>query len=289
MHIGYTPSYRHSTASNTMGNKASGPPQTGFFQSIIGGDRKSRHHHHQSTKRHRKKSEMPAEAGEMLSVLQTKTGNMKELYILGRELGHGQFGTTFLCVDKNTGNEYACKTIAKRRLVCEEEVEDVRREIQIMHHMAGEPNVISIVGAYEDAVSVYVIMELCYGGELFDRIIERGHYTEKKAADLSRVIVGVVETCHSLGVMHRDLKPENFLFVNEKEDSPLKSIDFGLSTFFKPGEVFHDAVGSSYYMAPELLQRNYDNGCDVWSAGIIIYILLCGVPPFWDGEILSMI
>lgn len=282
MHIGYIPSYRHSIASNTMGNKASGPPQTGFFQSITGGDRKSRHHHHQSTKRHRKKSEMPAEAGEMLSVLKTKTGNMKELYILGRELGHGQFGTTFLCVDKNTGNQYACKTIAKRRLVCEEDIEDVRREIQIMHHMAGQPNVISIVGSYEDAVSVYVIMELCYGGELFDQIIERGHYTEKKAADLSRVIVGVVETCHSLGVMHRDLKPENFLFVNEKEDSPLKSIDFGLSTFFKPGDFFHDAVGSSYYMAPELLQRNYDNGCDVWSAGIIIYILLCGVPPFWD-------
>lgn len=154
---------------------------------------------------------------------------------MGRELGHGQFGTTYLCIEKSTGKEFACKTIPKRRLVLEEEIEDVRSEIQIMHHMAGHPNVISIVGAYEDAVSVYVVMELCAGGELFDRIIERGHYTEKKAADLSRAIVGVVEACHSLGVMHRDLKPENFLFVNEEEDSPLKSIDFGLSAFFKPG------------------------------------------------------
>ncbi|KAI7737381.1 hypothetical protein M8C21_024795, partial [Ambrosia artemisiifolia] len=121
-----------------------------------------------------------------------KPGNIKEFYTLGRELGHGQFGTTVLCVEKSTGNEYACKMIPKRRLVLQEEIEDVRTEIQIMHHMAGHPNVISIVGAYEDAVSVYVVMELCTGGELFDRIIERGHYTEKKAADLSRFIVGVV-------------------------------------------------------------------------------------------------
>jgi calcium-dependent protein kinase len=104
-----------------------------------------------------------------------------------------------------------------------------------MHHLAGHPNVISIKGAYEDAVAVHVVMELCAGGELFDRIIKRGHYTERKAAELTRTIVGVVEACHSLGVMHRDLKPENFLFVNQKEDSLLKTIDFGLSIFFKPG------------------------------------------------------
>lgn len=169
------------------------------------------------------------------SVLQRKTGNLKEIYSLGRKLGQGQFGTTFLCVEKETGKEFACKSIAKRKLISEEDVEDVRREIQIMHHLAGHPNVISIVGAYEDAIAVHVVMELCAGGELFDRIIQRGHYTERKAAELARIIVGVVEACHSLGVMHRDLKPENFLFVNEQEESPLKTIDFGLSMFFKPG------------------------------------------------------
>lgn len=169
------------------------------------------------------------------SVLQTNTGNFKEFYVLGRKLGQGQFGTSFLCVDKATGREYACKSMAKRKMVTAEDVEDVRREIQIMHHLAGHPNVISIKGAYEDAVAVHVVMELCAGGELFDRIIQRGHYTERKAANLIRTIVGVVEACHSLGVMHRDLKPENFLFVNQQEDSPLKTIDFGLSIFFKPG------------------------------------------------------
>ncbi|QHO23927.1 Calcium-dependent protein kinase [Arachis hypogaea] len=215
------------------------------------------------------------------SVLQRETGNFKDFFSLGRKLGQGQFGTTFLCVEKATGQEFACKSIAKRKLVTDEDVEDVRREIQIMHHLSGHPNVISIKGAYEDAIAVYVVMELCAGGELFDRIIQRGHYTERKAADLIRTIVGVVEACHSLGVMHRDLKPENFLFVNQHEDALLKTIDFGLSVFFKPGDIFNDVVGSPYYVAPEVLRKRYGPEADVWSAGVILYILLSGVPPFW--------
>ncbi|KAK8672095.1 hypothetical protein V6N13_110469 [Hibiscus sabdariffa] len=217
------------------------------------------------------------------AVLQTKTGNLKEYYNLGKKLGQGQFGTTFLCVEKGTGKEYACKSIAKRKLVTPEDVDDVKREIQIMHHLAGHPNVVKIKEAYEDSVAVHVVMELCAGGELFDRIVQRGHYSERKAADLARTIVGVVEACHSMGVMHRDLKPENFLFVNEKEDSPLQAIDFGLSIFFKPGETLSDVVGSPYYVAPEVLRKHYGPEADVWSAGVIVYILLSGVPPFW-GE-----
>ncbi|XP_061374558.1 calcium-dependent protein kinase 20-like isoform X3 [Gastrolobium bilobum] len=216
------------------------------------------------------------------SVLGRKTLNIKDFYSLGRKLGQGQFGTTFLCVEKGTNKEFACKSIAKRKLTTQEDVEDVRREIQIMHHLAGHPNVIQILGAYEDAVAVHVVMELCAGGELFDRIIQRGHYTERKAAELARLIVSVVEACHSLGVMHRDLKPENFLFINHEEESPLKTIDFGLSVFFRPGETFTDVVGSPYYVAPEVLRKHYGPECDVWSAGVIIYILLSGVPPFWD-------
>ncbi|KAJ7975914.1 putative Calcium-dependent protein kinase [Quillaja saponaria] len=219
---------------------------------------------------------------QMESVLGRKTGNIKDTYSLGRKLGQGQFGTTLLCLEKGTNKEFACKSIAKRKLTTEEDVEDVRREIQIMHHLAGHPNVIQIVGAYEDAVAVHVVMELCAGGELFDRIIQRGHYTERKAAELAKIIVGVVEACHSLGVMHRDLKPENFLFINHEEESPLKTIDFGLSVFFRPGETFTDVVGSPYYVAPEVLKKHYGPECDVWSAGVIIYILLSGVPPFWD-------
>eukprot|EP00249_Psilotum_nudum_P010092 c22328_g1_i1 orf=1-852(-) len=188
------------------------------------------------------------------SVLRRQTENLNDLYVLGRKLGQGQFGTTYLCIEKSTGKEYACKSISKRKLISQEDVDDVQREIHIMYHVSEHPNIVTIKGAYEDSMSVHLVMELCEGGELFDRIIQRGHYTERKAADLIRTIVGVVQACHSLGVMHRDLKPENFLFSNKNEDSPLKTIDFGLSVFFKPGELFHDVVGSPYYVAPEVLR-----------------------------------
>ncbi|PNX93983.1 calcium-dependent protein kinase 1-like protein [Trifolium pratense] len=217
------------------------------------------------------------------SVLLTNLGPFRQYYKLGDELGKGQYGITSLCFEKATGKKYACKTIPKVKLVRDDDIEDVRREIKIMHHLVGSPNVINIKGAYEDSIVVYIVMELCEGGELFDRIVERGHYTERKAAKLARTIVSVVEACHSLGVMHRDLKPENFLFVDGHEDSTLKAIDFGMSVFFKPGEKFSDVVGSGYYIAPEVLDKCYGQEADVWSAGVIIYILLCGTPPFY-GE-----
>ncbi|XP_020581491.1 calcium-dependent protein kinase 1-like [Phalaenopsis equestris] len=228
-----------------------------------------------------KKPKRVSTAGLHNSILHRKTQSLKEIYSLDKKIGQGQFGTTYLCVEKVTGKQYACKSIAKRKLSTEEDVEDLKREIQIMHHLAGHPNVISIKGAYEDAVAVHVVMDLCAGGELFDRIIQKGHYTERKAAELTRVIVGVVKACHSLGVMHRDLKPENFLFVDQSEEAHLKTIDFGLSIFFKPGDMFSDVVGSPYYVAPEVLRKRYGTEADIWSAGVIVYILLSGVPPFW--------
>ncbi|XP_018630280.1 calcium-dependent protein kinase 4-like [Nicotiana tabacum] len=214
-------------------------------------------------------------------VMGHKTLNIRDFYTLGRKLGQGQFGTTYLCTENSTGNEYACKSISKRKLISKEDVEDVRREIQIMHHLAGHKNIVTIKGAYEDPLYVHIVMELCNGGELFDRIIQRGHYSERKAAELTRIVVGVVEACHSLGVMHRDLKPENFLLVNKDDDFSLKAIDFGLSVFFKPGQIFKDVVGSPYYVAPEVLLKHYGPEADVWTAGVILYILLSGVPPFW--------
>ncbi|XP_066322324.1 calcium-dependent protein kinase 5 [Miscanthus floridulus] len=224
---------------------------------------------------------VPAPAELTANVLGHPTPSLRDHYALGRKLGQGQFGTTYLCTDLATGVDYACKSIAKRKLITREDVEDVRREIQIMHHLADHRNVVAIKGAFEDQQYVHIVMELCAGGELFDRIIQRGHYSERKAAELTRIIVGVVEACHSLGVMHRDLKPENFLLANKDDDMSLKAIDFGLSVFFKPGQIFTDVVGSPYYVAPEVLRKRYGPEADVWTAGIILYILLSGVPPFW--------
>ncbi|CAL5020407.1 unnamed protein product [Urochloa decumbens] len=215
------------------------------------------------------------------AVLGHATPPLRDLYELGRKLGQGQFGTTYLCTELATGAALACKSIAKRKLLTPEDVDDVRREIQIMHHLAGHASVVTIKGAYEDPLYVHIVMELCEGGELFDRIVDRGYFSERKAAEIARVIVGVVEACHSLGVMHRDLKPENFLLKDRGHEASLKAIDFGLSVFFKPGQVFTDVVGSPYYVAPEVLCKHYGPEADVWTAGVIIYILLSGVPPFW--------
>jgi len=216
-----------------------------------------------------------------ITVLERKTADIREHYIIGRRLGQGQFGTTFLCTEISTGCEYACKTIPKRKLITKEDVEDVRREIQIMHHLSGHKNVVSIKDVYEDGQAVYIVMELCAGGELFDRIQEKGHYSEQKAAELIRIIISLVAMCHSLGVMHRDLKPENFLLWDKEDDLSIKAIDFGLSVVFKPGQVFTELVGSPYYVAPEVLHKRYGPEADVWSAGVILYVLLSGVPPFW--------
>ncbi|CAN1266022.1 Calcium-dependent protein kinase 30, partial [Linum perenne] len=202
-------------------------------------------------------------------------------YILGRELGRGEFGITYLCTDRETKESLACKSISKRKLRTAVDVEDVRREVSIMSSLPEHPNIVKLRATYEDLENVHLVMELCEGGELFDRIVARGHYSERAAATVARTIAEVVRMCHDNGVIHRDLKPENFLFANKKENSPLKAIDFGLSVFFKPGEKFTEIVGSPYYMAPEVLKRNYGQEVDVWSAGVILYILLCGVPPFW--------
>ncbi|CAI0450107.1 unnamed protein product [Linum tenue] len=193
-------------------------------------------------------------SSEKLYVLKEPTGrDISAHYELGRELGRGEFGITYLATETSTNDKYACKSISKKKLRTAIDIEDVRREVEIMKHLPHHPNIVSIKDTYEDDSAVHIVMELCEGGELFDRIVARGHYTERAAAAVMRTIVEVVLMCHKHGVMHRDLKPENFLFANKKETSALKAIDFGLSVFFKPGERFNEIVGSPYYMAPEML------------------------------------
>ncbi|CAN6281862.1 unnamed protein product [Urochloa humidicola] len=207
--------------------------------------------------------------------------HVTDKYHLGRELGRGEFGVTRLATDRATRERLACKSIPKRRLRTAVDVADVRREVAIMASLPDHPALVRLRAAYEDAEAVHLVMELCDGGELFDRIVARGRYTERAAAAAARTVAEVVRACHAHGVMRRDLKPENFLYAGKSEDAQLKAIDFGLSVFFRPGERFTEIVGSPYYMAPEVLRRNYGPEVDIWSAGVILYILLCGVPPFW--------
>ncbi|KAJ7957914.1 putative Calcium-dependent protein kinase [Quillaja saponaria] len=226
-------------------------------------------------------SPKPSSASQIGTILGRPYVDITALYTLEKELGRGQFGITYLCTEKSTGRKYACKSIAMRKLVNKKEIEDVKREILILEHLTGQPNIVEFKGAYEDRQNVHLVMELCSGGELFDRIIAKGNYSEREAATIFRQILNVVHACHFMGVMHRDLKPENFLLLNRDENAPLKATDFGLSVFIEEGIMYKDVVGSAYYVAPEVLRRNYGQEIDVWSAGIILYILLSGVPPFW--------
>ncbi|KAL5999061.1 hypothetical protein ACLOJK_010011 [Asimina triloba] len=193
------------------------------------------HSHPQPAKPFPSPAAVPRPLAGIGRVLGRPMEDVRSTYIIGRELGRGQFGVTYLCTHRETKEVFACKSIATRKLVNRDDVEDVRREVQIMHHLTGHRNIVELKGAYEDRHSVNLVMELCAGGELFDRIIAKGHYSERAAAALCREIVTVVHYCDTMGVMHRDLKPENFLFLSTDEDSPLKATDFGLSVFFKPG------------------------------------------------------
>jgi calcium-dependent protein kinase len=133
-------------------------------------------------------------AGFKLSVLKDPTGHDISLqYDLGREVGRGEFGITYLCTDKETGEKYACKSISKKKLRTAVDIEDVRREVEIMKHMPKHPNVVSLKDSFEDDDAVHIVMELCEGGELFDRIVARGHYTERAAAAVMKTIVEVVQ------------------------------------------------------------------------------------------------
>uniref|UniRef100_A0A7S2QUA3 non-specific serine/threonine protein kinase n=1 Tax=Chlamydomonas chlamydogama TaxID=225041 RepID=A0A7S2QUA3_9CHLO len=212
-----------------------------------------------------------------------ETKDIRHDFDFDKILGKGQFGTTRLAKDRATGKEYACKSISKRKLNSKEEIEDVQREVQVLYHLAGHPNVVRVKGVYEDKQYVHIVMEVATGGELFDRIVKRGRYSEKDASTLFRTMVAVVVHCHNMGVLHRDLKPENFLLADDSDEAELKATDFGLSIFFKEGQVFRDIVGSAFYVAPEVLNRRYSKEADIWSLGVILYILLSGVPPFY-GE-----
>ncbi|KAA0025676.1 calcium-dependent protein kinase 28-like [Cucumis melo var. makuwa] len=208
--------------------------------------------------------------------------NFDERYTIGKLLGHGQFGYTYVAVDKANGDRVAVKKIEKNKMILPIAVEDVKREVKILQELTGHENVVQFHNAFEDDSYVYIVMELCEGGELLDRILKDSRYTEKDAAVVVRQMLKVAAECHLHGLVHRDMKPENFLFKSAKEDSHLKATDFGLSDFIKPGKKFHDIVGSAYYVAPEVLKRKSGPESDVWSIGVITYILLCGRRPFWD-------
>ncbi|XP_068481576.1 CDPK-related kinase 6-like isoform X1 [Phaseolus vulgaris] len=211
--------------------------------------------------------------------------NFGAKFELGKEVGRGHFGHTCWAKGKKgelKGQSVAVKIISKAKMTSAIAIEDVRREVKMLKALSGHKNLVKFYDAFEDVNNVYIVMELCEGGELLDRILDRGgRYPEDDAKAILVQILDVVAFCHLQGVVHRDLKPENFLFVSKDDDAVMKVIDFGLSDFVRPDQRLNDIVGSAYYVAPEVLHRSYSVEGDLWSIGVISYILLCGSRPFW--------
>jgi len=219
------------------------------------------------------------------------TGNIADHYdIEKKKLGEGSYGSVCKAKNKSTGSIRAVKTISKAQM---KNIERFKQEIAIMKLM-DHPHIVKLYETFEDHRNIYLVMEICAGGELFDRIIESGHFTEVQAAILIQQIVRAIYYMHENHVCHRDLKPENFLFMTKDriEKNLLKVIDFGLSCKFEANSVLTTKAGTPYYVAPQVLAGKYDQLSDLWSCGVIMYVMLCGYPPFFgetDAEVLSKV
>jgi tRNA A-37 threonylcarbamoyl transferase component Bud32 len=202
-----------------------------------------------------------------------------DLYNLGKELGRGGFSIVYEGIRKEDNTKFAVKVIAKNQ--SEDELSLLRREIDIMKKLKHE-HIISLSDYFEDNETIYLILELAVGGELFDQIISRGSYSERDAAGIILQILEATTYMHEKGIAHRDLKPENLLVTGEGYDV-IKISDFGLSKDFGT-ENLKTSCGTPDYVAPEVLKgTSYDHSVDIWSIGVITYILLCGFPPFYGN------
>lgn len=217
------------------------------------------------------------------NVLKDKRTTIEELYTkyeIGETLGTGAFSEVKTATCRSTGERFAVKVIDKAK--CKGKENMIQSEVEILKKVKHK-NIIRLFDIYESPAKIFLIMELVTGGELFDRIVERGHYTEADAAKIIYDILLGVDYLHEMGICHRDLKPENLLFQTEKEDAAIMISDFGLSKIFQEIDIMKTACGTPGYVAPEVLRRQgYGKNVDIWSIGVITYILLCGYPPFYE-------
>ncbi|MCQ2816192.1 MAG: protein kinase [archaeon] len=220
--------------------------------------------------------------------------NPKEDYDIVKELGEGGYGKVFKVKSKSTGLIRAMKKISK--IEGQENIEtDILNEIEALKKI-DHPNIVKIFEYYMDSEGYYLITEFCSGGELFEIIEQKKKLEENIIANIMYQIFNAVNYCHStINIVHRDLKPENILIESKDIQTGfynLKIIDFGTAKIFEKNKKENRIIGSPYYIAPEVLSKNYNEKCDIWSCGVILYILLGGKPPFYgknDKEILNKI
>ena len=208
-------------------------------------------------------------------------------------LGEGSYASVYCVENKITGAQRAMKIINKNENYSAEDDKEILNEINILRTL-DHPNILKIFEFYSSKESYSLVTELCNLGELFNEIVDNGPFNENYSAYVMFQIFSAINYCHGMKIVHRDLKPENILIVARNENGlpQVKVADFGTSKMFEKGVVQKKLVGSSYYIAPEVLKKHYDEKCDIWSCGVIMYILLSGRPPFpgdSDKEIMDKV
>lgn len=217
-----------------------------------------------------------------------KTKPLEETYTMGKPIGTpGAFGQAFMVTYKPTGETRVVKIVSKQKFPNDkhraDHFEQLRNEIAIMRK-AKHPNIIQFYKVFETSADIAMVMECCSGGELFDRIQALGHFSEQQASGVLKQIISGIKYLHEQRIAHCDLKPDNFLFLDKSPDSALKIIDFGMSKHVLRGTFLTRFRGTPYYVAPEVLAGKYSEHCDIWSFGVIMFVLLFGFPPFHGNE-----
>ena len=210
--------------------------------------------------------------------VKTRQESIRIYYEIKDKIADGAFGVVHIVKHKQTGKKRAVKIIPVSGPKGGD-IKSILREVTILKSM-DHVNIIKVYEVYQYEGNLCIVQEYCKGGELFDRIIKNGSISENQAAKYMLQIVSAVQYMHSKGIVHRDLKPENIVFENNKEDCNLKIIDFGTCKHFSSNIRSRERVGSPYYIAPEVISSNYDERCDIWSLGVILYVMISGMPPF---------
>ena len=215
-------------------------------------------------------------------LVQDQAGQIQEKYYFKSKLGSGNFGIVYQAEHKITRVVRAVKKIRKPSQKSKPN-DSLLKDVDILKKL-DHPNIIKVYEFYQDESWYYIVTDLCSGGELFQKILTEKCFTEGRAADLFKQMLSAINYCHDKRLVHCDLKPENILFESAnsigQNSNLIKIIDFGNSTFCKPNDKLTSKFGSAYYVAPEVLKGSYTEKCDIWSLGVILYVMLCGKPPF---------
>ena len=225
----------------------------------------------------------PLDDGENIGAYAPTSRKFHKTYALSQELGSGAYSVVKLGVHKVTGQETAVK-ICQKRNISASEMECTRQEIELLHD-TDHPNIIQLFEVYDETNEFYIVTELVAGGELFERIVAKEHYNEKEARDLVKTFLEAMKYLHDRGIVHRDIKPENLLLRNKHDDSDVLVADFGFAKRVKDITKDEGPCGTPNYIAPEML-RGDQYGCeaDIWSMGVVCYILLAGYTPFFEED-----